>query len=51
MLIPISIASPYLKEGKMQIKMKYSKQVLQSVMTQGINCVMESSVAVLIKLT
>lgn len=34
----------------MQIKMKDSKQVLQSVLTQG-NCIVKSGVAVLIKLT
>lgn len=35
----------------MQIKMKDSKQVLESVLTQGISCIIKSGVAVLIELT
>lgn len=39
MLISISFACTYSKDGKMLIKVKDSKHILQSVLTQVISCV------------
>lgn len=41
MLISISFASTFSKDGKMLIKMKDSKHILQSVLTQVISCVIK----------
>lgn len=51
MLIPVSFAFTYPKDGKMQIKTKDSKHILQSMLTQAINCVFESNAAVLMEVT